>query len=95
MANYLRLFRGNLYKKYPSLWHRQVTRDERERLIELGYATHALAANCTLLRAVEMDAILSGHDSQFRSLTISDTTLKYVAITVNFLTTCNFLRIAV
>jgi hypothetical protein len=36
VGNYLRLFRGTLYKKYPSLWRRSVTLEERKCLIELG-----------------------------------------------------------
>ena len=36
VGNYLRLFRGTLYKKYPSLWRRSITSEERKWLIELG-----------------------------------------------------------
>jgi hypothetical protein len=36
VGNYLRLFRGTLYKKYPSLWRRSITLEERKWLIELG-----------------------------------------------------------
>ena len=36
VGNYLRLFRGTLYKKYPSLWRRMITLEERKWLIELG-----------------------------------------------------------
>lgn len=33
---YLRLFRGTLYKKYPSLWRRPITQEERRRMIDMG-----------------------------------------------------------
>jgi len=36
VGNYLRLFRGALYKKYPGLTRRMVTNDERRKLGELG-----------------------------------------------------------
>jgi hypothetical protein len=36
VGNYLRLFRGTLYKKYPSLWRRVITLEERKWLIEQG-----------------------------------------------------------
>ena len=36
VGNYLRLFRGTLYKKYPSLWRRLISSEERKWLIELG-----------------------------------------------------------
>jgi hypothetical protein len=36
VGNYLRLFRGTLYKKYPSLWRRLITLEERKWLVELG-----------------------------------------------------------
>jgi SWI/SNF-related matrix-associated actin-dependent regulator of chromatin subfamily B protein 1 len=36
VGNYLRLFRGALYKKYPTLWRRLITLEERKWLIELG-----------------------------------------------------------
>ena len=36
IGNYLRLFRGTLYKKYPSLWRRTITQEERRRLIQMG-----------------------------------------------------------
>jgi SWI/SNF-related matrix-associated actin-dependent regulator of chromatin subfamily B protein 1 len=36
IGNYLRLFRGTLYKKYPSLWRRAITQEERRRLIQMG-----------------------------------------------------------
>lgn len=36
VGNYLRLFRGTLYKKYPSLWRRAITQEERRRLITMG-----------------------------------------------------------
>lgn len=36
VGNFLRLFRGSLYKKYPGMYRRTITNDERKKLIELG-----------------------------------------------------------
>ncbi|XP_015910224.1 SWI/SNF-related matrix-associated actin-dependent regulator of chromatin subfamily B member 1-A isoform X1 [Parasteatoda tepidariorum] len=36
VGNYLRMFRGSLYKRYPSLWRRLVTVDERRKIASLG-----------------------------------------------------------
>ncbi len=39
VGNYLRYFRGTIYKKYPSLWRRLLTLDERRQLIQQGKRT--------------------------------------------------------
>lgn len=36
VGNYLRMFRGSLYKRYPSLWRRLVTVDERKKINAMG-----------------------------------------------------------
>ncbi len=71
MGNYLRLFRGTLYKKYPSLWRRMITLEERKWLIELGCSESSLPTNLTLLRANEVDEILNGDDEKYRALTLN------------------------
>ena len=92
VGNYLRLFRGTLYKKYPSLWRRSITLEERKWLIErgmynddegillkmfgfhLGCSESSLPTNLTLLRATEVDELLSGHDKKYRALTMNTET---------------------
>ncbi|CAF3768334.1 unnamed protein product [Rotaria sordida] len=71
VGNYLRLFRGTLYKKYPSLWRRVVTPDERKWLIELGCLESSLPTNLILLHASEVDELLIGHDEKYRALTMN------------------------
>ena len=34
VGNYLRMFRGSLYKRYPSLWRRLATVEERRKIAE-------------------------------------------------------------
>lgn len=36
VGNYMRMFRGSLYKKYPGLTRRMLTNEERKKLAELG-----------------------------------------------------------
>jgi SWI/SNF-related matrix-associated actin-dependent regulator of chromatin subfamily B protein 1 len=71
VGNYLRLFRGTLYKRYPSLWRRMITLEERKWLIELGCSESSLPTNLTLLRANEVDEVLNGDDEKYRALTLN------------------------
>ncbi|XP_054724592.1 SWI/SNF-related matrix-associated actin-dependent regulator of chromatin subfamily B member 1-A-like isoform X2 [Uloborus diversus] len=71
VGNYLRMFRGSLYKRYPSLWRRLVTVDERRKIASLGLGPHSLATNITLLRATEVDEIFEGKDEKYRAVSIS------------------------
>ncbi|CAF0852465.1 unnamed protein product [Didymodactylos carnosus] len=71
VGNYLRLFRGTLYKKYPSLWRRVISLEERKWLIDLGCSESSLPTNLTLLRANEVDEILKGDDEKYRALTMT------------------------
>ncbi|KAL7677067.1 hypothetical protein ACOME3_003314 [Neoechinorhynchus agilis] len=83
---YLRLYRGTLYKKYPGLWRRLVTPEERKRLIEQGIMRSSagggggdgtLPTNLTLVRVVEVNEILcGGDDSRFRSSSSLQTVLQ-------------------
>ena len=70
----MRCFRGTLYKKYPSLWRRLITLEERKKLIQLGlgYSEQNLATNITLLKATEVDEIFNGDDEKYKALTVSD-----------------------
>ncbi|CAF0744123.1 unnamed protein product [Adineta steineri] len=71
VGNYLRLFRGTLYKKYPSLWRRMITLEERKWLIKQGCSESSLPTNLTLLRESEVDEILGGHDEKYRASTMN------------------------
>ncbi|XP_053201835.1 SWI/SNF-related matrix-associated actin-dependent regulator of chromatin subfamily B member 1-like isoform X2 [Panonychus citri] len=65
------MFRGSLYKKYPCLWRRLVTVDERKKLAALGLGPHSLATNITLLKASEVDEIFHGRDEKYKAISIS------------------------
>ncbi|KAI1291807.1 SWI/SNF-related matrix-associated actin-dependent regulator of chromatin subfamily B member 1-A [Halotydeus destructor] len=76
VGNYLRMFRGSLYKKYPALWRRLVTVDERKKINSMGLGPHSLATNITLLKATEVDEIFNGRDDKFRAVSISSEPLR-------------------
>lgn len=65
IGNYLRLFRGSLYKKYPSMFRKTLTNEERKRLVEAGLSSHLLASSVSLLRASEVDDIMEGNDEKY------------------------------
>lgn len=67
VGNYLRMFRGSLYKKYPSLWRRVASLDERKKIVSLGIGHNSLATNVTLVRTVEVEEILEGNDEKYKA----------------------------
>ncbi|XP_005112801.1 SWI/SNF-related matrix-associated actin-dependent regulator of chromatin subfamily B member 1-A [Aplysia californica] len=74
VGNYLRMFRGSLYKKYPSMWRRLITLEERKKLANMGYGHHSLATNITLLKASEVDDIMNGYDEKYKAVSLSSDT---------------------
>ena len=66
VGNYLRLFRGALYKKYPSITRRNLTNDERRKLAEMGHSQHVTSSTISLLLAREVEDILQGRDELFK-----------------------------
>ncbi|CAK9297366.1 unnamed protein product [Gordionus sp. m RMFG-2023] len=71
VGNYLRLFRGSLYKKYPSLWRRIATLDEKKQLYKLGITQHTLVVNITLVKAKEVDDIFEGNDIKYKAVSFN------------------------
>ncbi|KAF4517939.1 hypothetical protein B566_EDAN005306 [Ephemera danica] len=70
VGNYLRLFRGSLYKKYPGMFRRTITNDERKKLVELGLSQHVLASSVSLLRASEVEDIIEGNDEKYKAVSV-------------------------
>lgn len=69
---YLRSFRGTLYKKYPSLWKRNLTSSERAKLIQMGCSEQNLPSNIILVRSSEIEEILAGNEDKFKAMTSGD-----------------------
>ena len=68
VGNYLRLTRGVLYKKYPSLTRRKLTNVERIKLVESGHPQFVNIGRklILLLLASEVEDILEGRDELFK-----------------------------
>jgi hypothetical protein len=57
----INLLKGALYKRFPSLWRRCVTNEERQLLATIGISyTNLSNANIMLVKAKEIDDILKG-----------------------------------
>lgn len=81
VGNYLRLFRGALYKRFPGLTRRNLTNDERRKLVEMGHSQHVTASSISLLLAKEVDELLYGQEDKFKGKTRSvsqETTFLYI-----------------
>lgn len=72
VGNYLRYFRGVLYKKYPSLWRKNLSHEERRKLIQMGCSEQNLASNLTLVKASEVEDILAGNEEKYKALIVSN-----------------------
>lgn len=68
VGNYLRLFRGDLYKKFPGIWKRKMTGEERRHAGEqIGYGYNNISTNVQIVKSSEVEEILSGNDEKYRS----------------------------
>lgn len=72
VGNYLRMFRGKLYKRFPGMTHRTATEDEREEIKKVlkvsGDPNHAsLPASVSLLRADEVVEIMAGRGAEYKA----------------------------
>ena len=50
VGNYLRLFRGSLYKRFPGLTRKSLLPEERKKLVEMGHSQHVGASSISLLK---------------------------------------------
>ncbi|CAG9103793.1 unnamed protein product [Plutella xylostella] len=71
VGNYLRLFRGSLYKKYPGMVRRTLTNEERKRLVDNGLGQHVLSSSVSLLKASEVEDIIEGNDDKYKAVSVS------------------------
>lgn len=68
VGNYLRLFRGDLYKKYPSLYRRKMTAEERRIASEqIGYSHCNISSNVMMVKLAEIEELLSGSEAKYRT----------------------------
>lgn len=64
---YLRLHRGTLYKKYPLLWRKIATPDDKDNLRKLNLTSSTLHTNIMLVKAHEVDELLEGGEEKYRA----------------------------
>lgn len=63
----LDLYKGALYKKFPKLWRRVVTKDEKKVLAKLGVSSRVLANwELMCIKASDGEAILKGEGLRFK-----------------------------
>ena len=68
VGNYLRLFRGDLYKKYPGLWKRKMTQEERRHAsAQIGYGYATISSNVQIVKSSEVEDLLGGNDEKYRA----------------------------
>ena len=68
VGNYVRLFRGALYKRYPGLTRRILTNDERRKLVEMGHSQHVTSSSITLLLVREVIELLLGNEDKYKGI---------------------------
>ncbi|CAB3403365.1 unnamed protein product [Caenorhabditis bovis] len=64
---YLRLHRGTLYKKYPLLWRKVATAEDKEKLKKIALSNAYLHTNIMLVKAHEVDELLDGQEEKYRA----------------------------
>jgi len=67
----LRMFRGSLYKRYPSLWRRTVSVEERRKIGEIFHVKNhwQYGTSLKIVRYHEVEDIFSGDGSRYRTST--------------------------
>ncbi len=63
----LNLFKGALYKRFPKLWRRVITKEEKKTLAELGVHNRVLANwEIMFIKATDGEAILRGGGKELK-----------------------------
>ncbi|XP_064392260.1 SWI/SNF-related matrix-associated actin-dependent regulator of chromatin subfamily B member 1-like isoform X2 [Halichondria panicea] len=77
VGNYFRLFRGDLYKRYPGLWKRKMTYEERKHASEqIGYGYNNVSTNVQIVKVSEIEDVLTMNDEKYRSAFGFDTVVS-------------------
>ncbi|XP_063699426.1 SWI/SNF-related matrix-associated actin-dependent regulator of chromatin subfamily B member 1 [Culicoides brevitarsis] len=70
VGNYMRLFRGLLYKRYPGMTRITLSNEQRKKLIDSGISSHMLASSVSLLKANEVEDIIAGNDEKYKAVAV-------------------------
>uniref|UniRef100_A0A669D1R8 SWI/SNF related BAF chromatin remodeling complex subunit B1b n=1 Tax=Oreochromis niloticus TaxID=8128 RepID=A0A669D1R8_ORENI len=91
VGNYLRMFRGSLYKRYPSLWRRLASVEERKKIVASSHGDYCKTCLCsldgcsftatsvTLLKASECEEIFDGNDEKYKAVSINTEPPAYLS----------------
>uniref|UniRef100_A0A7N8XK66 SWI/SNF-related matrix-associated actin-dependent regulator of chromatin subfamily B member 1-like n=1 Tax=Mastacembelus armatus TaxID=205130 RepID=A0A7N8XK66_9TELE len=90
VGNYLRMFRGSLYKRYPSLWRRLASVEERKKIVASSHGEWLVlllrsllvwttSTSVTLLKASECEEIFEGNDEKYKAVSISTEPPAYLS----------------
>uniref|UniRef100_A0A8C7MRK0 SWI/SNF related BAF chromatin remodeling complex subunit B1 n=1 Tax=Oncorhynchus kisutch TaxID=8019 RepID=A0A8C7MRK0_ONCKI len=83
VGNYLRMFRGSLYKRCPSLWRRLASVEERKKIVASSHSeillTQLLARRVSLLKASECEEIFEGNDEKYKAVSVSTEPPAYLS----------------
>ncbi|VDD87090.1 unnamed protein product [Enterobius vermicularis] len=67
VGQYMKFHRGSLYKKFPQLWKRFATLEEKRKMQEMACPSSFLNTNIMLVKASEIDELLSGNEDKYRA----------------------------
>ncbi|KAK6101854.1 Uncharacterized protein BM_BM5280 [Brugia malayi] len=67
VGQYMRYHRGSLYKRFPQLWKRMATLEEKRKMQEMACPSSFLNTNIMLVKACEVDEILMGNEEKYRA----------------------------
>ncbi|TKR78065.1 hypothetical protein L596_018932 [Steinernema carpocapsae] len=73
VGSYLKFHRGTLYKKYPQLWKKFATMEQKKRIQELQCTSTCINTNIMLVKASEIEEIFAGHEEKYRNAPASST----------------------
>ncbi|VDN04939.1 unnamed protein product [Thelazia callipaeda] len=63
----MRYHRGSLYKRFPQLWKRMATTEEKRKMQEMACPSSFLNTNIMLVKASEVDEIFMGNEEKYRA----------------------------
>lgn len=54
------------------MWRKNLSHEERRKLIQMGCSEQNLASNLTLVKASEVDDILAGNEEKYKAVIVSN-----------------------
>lgn len=67
IGTYMKCFRGSLYKRFPLLWKRVATHEEKKDIARILGSSSVIVSTVMLLKASEVDDLLEGNEDKYRA----------------------------